>query len=122
MLSVCMDWARTDNLAQASQARLTETGKGLPKPFARDVAQVGGSRLGEGNSPERESLSLERELGERMLRNSLGSLGEILRVVLQWSGRNSMAPLEGEQRYPPQVQAPAESDQVICIRMSRVES
>jgi len=30
--------------------------------------------------------------------------------------------LGGEQRYPPQVQASAESDQVICIRMSRVES
>jgi len=29
--------------------------------------------------------------------------------------------LGGEQRYPPQVQASAESDQVICIRMSRVE-
>ncbi|QCD78795.1 hypothetical protein DEO72_LG1g2431 [Vigna unguiculata] len=28
--------------------------------------------------------------------------------------------LGGEQRYPPQVQASVESDQVICIRMSRV--
>ena len=28
--------------------------------------------------------------------------------------------LGGEQRYPPQVQASAESDQVICIRVSRV--
>jgi len=26
----------------------------------------------------------------------------------------------GEQRYPPQVQASVESDQIICIRMSRV--
>ncbi|QCD95707.1 hypothetical protein DEO72_LG6g402 [Vigna unguiculata] len=47
------------------------------------------------------------------------------RVVLQWSERNSMAllggeQLGGEQRYPPQVQASAESDQIICIRMSRV--
>jgi len=46
--------ARTDNLAQASQARLTETGKGLPKPFARDVAQVGGLCF------EREIASLKR--------------------------------------------------------------
>jgi len=29
------------------------------------------------------------------VRNSLGSLGEILRVVLQWSWRNSMAPVSG---------------------------
>ncbi|QCD92812.1 hypothetical protein DEO72_LG5g881 [Vigna unguiculata] len=28
--------------------------------------------------------------------------------------------LEGEQGNPPQVQASAESDQIICIRMSRV--
>ncbi|QCD93196.1 hypothetical protein DEO72_LG5g1268 [Vigna unguiculata] len=60
--------------------------------------------------------------------NSLESLGETFGVALQWSGRNSMAPgpvsltqseltpvlggeqLGGEQRYPPQVQASAESD------------
>ncbi|QCD86906.1 hypothetical protein DEO72_LG3g1435 [Vigna unguiculata] len=77
-----------------------------------------------------------------------GSLGEISRAALQWSGRNSMAPVSGcpwwcpicitssgvsrgihhkckhplnptklylgaEQRYPPQVQASAESDSVI---------
>jgi len=30
--------------------------------------------------------------------------------------------LGDEQRYPPQVRASAESDQVIRIRMSRVES
>jgi len=29
------------------------------------------------------------------VRNSLKSLGEIFRVVLQWSGRNSMAPVSG---------------------------
>ncbi|QCE00270.1 hypothetical protein DEO72_LG7g1559 [Vigna unguiculata] len=71
--------------------------------------------------------------------NSLGSLGETSGVALQWSGRNSMAPASGcswwcpigitrieqlkvEQGYPPQVQASAESDRVIRIRMSRVES
>ena len=27
--------------------------------------------------------------------NSLGSLGETFRVALQWSGRNSMAPVSG---------------------------
>ncbi|QCD81196.1 hypothetical protein DEO72_LG2g1521 [Vigna unguiculata] len=62
-----------------------------------------------------------------IVHNSLESLGETFRVALQWLGRNSMAPLEGEQleseqRYPPQVWASAESDQVIRIRMSRVES
>ncbi|QCD86148.1 hypothetical protein DEO72_LG3g669 [Vigna unguiculata] len=68
----------------------------------------------------------------RLMHNSLGSLGEILRVVLQWSGRNFMAPdsgcswwspiyitwgeqLGGEQRYPPQVQASAESDQLTLL-------
>jgi len=30
--------------------------------------------------------------------------------------------LGGEQRYPPQVQASAESNQAICIWMSQVES
>jgi len=30
--------------------------------------------------------------------------------------------LSGEQRYPPQVRTSAESDQVIRIRISRVES
>ncbi|QCD99672.1 hypothetical protein DEO72_LG7g956 [Vigna unguiculata] len=54
-------------------------------------------------------------------------VGEILKIVLQWSGRNSMAllvgvhggvpslggeQLGGKQRYPPQVQASAESDQL----------
>jgi len=29
------------------------------------------------------------------VRNSLGSLGEIFGVALQWSGRNSMAPVSG---------------------------
>ncbi|QCE11053.1 hypothetical protein DEO72_LG10g2286 [Vigna unguiculata] len=69
--------------------------------------------------------------------NSLESLGETSGVALQWSGRNSMTlvsgcswwcpismlggeQLGGEQRYPPQVQASAESDQTIRIRMSRV--
>jgi len=83
---------RTDNLAQASEARLSKTGRGSPKPSARAVAQAGGpcferenaslgeesspkrasaigpysrlssSRLGKGSSPERESLSPKREL------------------------------------------------------------
>ncbi|QCE10102.1 hypothetical protein DEO72_LG10g1328 [Vigna unguiculata] len=68
----------------------------------------------------------------RLVRNFLESLGGTFRVALQWSGRNPMAPVSGcpwwcpiymvwgEQRYPSQVQASAESDQAICIRMSRV--
>ncbi|QCD89249.1 hypothetical protein DEO72_LG4g192 [Vigna unguiculata] len=32
---------RTDNLAQASQARLSETGRGSPRPSTRTVAQTG---------------------------------------------------------------------------------
>ena len=36
--------------------------------------------------------------------------------------RNTCNTARGEQRYQPQVQASAESDQVICIRMIRVES
>ncbi|QCD82739.1 internalin A [Vigna unguiculata] len=64
-------------------------------------------------SPKRACLAYARlaeECWSVSVRNSLGFLGEILRVVLQWSGRNPMAPLGGEQRYPPQVQASAESD------------
>ncbi|QCD83334.1 hypothetical protein DEO72_LG2g3678 [Vigna unguiculata] len=63
----------------------------------------------------------------------VGFKGETFGVALQWSGRNSMALVSGcpwwcpicitrgEQRYSPQVRASAESDQVIRIRMSRVE-
>ncbi|QCE15550.1 hypothetical protein DEO72_LG11g2561 [Vigna unguiculata] len=92
--------ARPANLAQASQSRLGEMSRGSPKPYyAR-------GRLGD---PliifERASISSKREV-----HNSLGSLGETSMVALQWSGRNSMAPLGGEQRYPPQVQASVESD------------
>ncbi|QCD78764.1 hypothetical protein DEO72_LG1g2400 [Vigna unguiculata] len=95
-------------------------------PVARPVnlAQASQSRLGE---------------MKQGACNSLGSLGDTSGVALQWSGRNSMAPASGcswwcpicitrieqlrvEQGYPPQVQASAESDRVIRIRMSRVES
>jgi len=34
--------ARTGNLAQASQTRLSESDGGLPRPFARVVAQASG--------------------------------------------------------------------------------
>ena len=46
--------ARTGNLAQASQARLSEAGRGSPRPSARVVAQAGGSGF------ERENASLKR--------------------------------------------------------------
>ena len=46
--------ARTGNLAQASQTRLRESGGGLPRPFARAVAQAGGLGF------ERETALLRR--------------------------------------------------------------
>ncbi|QCD93849.1 hypothetical protein DEO72_LG5g1925 [Vigna unguiculata] len=92
--------------------RLSEIPRCFPIP-------VLSPRLSETPQPERGAGRDSAVIG---LHNSLESLGETFRVALQWSGRNSMAPLGGEQRYPPQVQASAESDQVICIRMSRVES
>jgi len=46
--------ARTGNLAQASQTRLSESGGGSPKPSARAFAQAGGSGF------ERETASLRR--------------------------------------------------------------
>ncbi|QCD96382.1 hypothetical protein DEO72_LG6g1084 [Vigna unguiculata] len=90
--------ARTGNLAQASRIRLGQSDEGSPKSYC-----------------------VKGRPGER------GSLGETSGATLQWSGRNPMAPLmieqlRVEQRYTPQVQASAESDQVIRIRMSRVES
>ncbi|QCD85755.1 hypothetical protein DEO72_LG3g275 [Vigna unguiculata] len=89
--------ARPVNLARASQSRLGKMNRELAQDFCAKV------------------------------HNSLGSLGETFRVALQWSGRNFMVPvsgcswwcpicitgieqLGGEQRYPPQVQASAESD------------
>ncbi|QCD96360.1 hypothetical protein DEO72_LG6g1062 [Vigna unguiculata] len=92
------------------------------------------SRLSETPWPERRVLARNMKGIGLKVRNSLESLGETFRVALQWSGRNSMTPVSGcpwwcpicitrgEQRYPPQVQASAESDQVIRIRMSRVVS
>ncbi|QCE03698.1 hypothetical protein DEO72_LG8g1723 [Vigna unguiculata] len=104
--------AGTDKLAQASWSCLGEINRGSPKPFFHEW------------SPRRPTVILSERAsrpGERV-HNSLGSLGEPFRVALQWSGRNSMAPVSGCPWYPPQVRASAESDQVICIRMSRVES
>ena len=49
--------ARTGNLAQVSQARLSEAGRGSPRPSVRVVAQAGGSCF------ERENASL-RPVGE----------------------------------------------------------
>ena len=46
--------ARTDNLAQASLSRLSETGRESPRSFARVVAQVTNLCF------ERENVSLRR--------------------------------------------------------------
>ena len=40
-----------------------------------------------------ESVRLIKEVWSVSVRKSLGSLGEIPRVVLQWSGRNPMVPV-----------------------------
>jgi len=45
---------RTDNLAQESLSRLSETGRDSPRPFARAIAQVGHLRF------ERENALLKR--------------------------------------------------------------
>ncbi|QCE12298.1 hypothetical protein DEO72_LG10g3540 [Vigna unguiculata] len=91
-------------------------------------------RLGEGGARLGETISPERGAGRDSARHDNDMIGgETFRDALQWSGRNSMALLVGvyggasslrieqlevEQRYPPQVQASAESDQVIRIWMS----
>ncbi|QCD96547.1 hypothetical protein DEO72_LG6g1253 [Vigna unguiculata] len=129
----------SEALARISQVR--EVRALVFQTVARPVnlAQASPSRLGEmkqGSSPK---FLHERSPRSVSACNSLGSLGETSGATLQWSGRNSMASvsrcpwwcpicitrieqLRVEQRYPPQVQASAESDQVIRIWMSRVES
>ncbi|QCD78057.1 hypothetical protein DEO72_LG1g1686 [Vigna unguiculata] len=101
--------ARPVNLTQASQSRLGETNGDSPKPVCAK---------GRPGDPIKFLSEQTSRPGER---------GETFRVALQWSGRNSMAhvsgcpwwcsicitrseQLGGEQRYPPQVQASAESD------------
>jgi len=42
-----------------------------------------------------EFVYLIKKVGFVLVCKSLGSLGEIPRVALQWSGRNSMAPVSG---------------------------
>ncbi|QCE03030.1 hypothetical protein DEO72_LG8g1047 [Vigna unguiculata] len=77
--------ARPANLAQASQSRLGETNRDSPKPFyAR----------GRPGDPLFFLSERASRPGERAC-NSLGSLGETSGVTLQWSGRNSMAPVSG---------------------------
>ncbi|QCD89297.1 hypothetical protein DEO72_LG4g241 [Vigna unguiculata] len=95
--------ARAVNLAQASRTRLSESGEGSPKPVCTK---------GRPGDPLKFFSERTTRPSERV-HNSLGSLGETFRAALQWSRHNSIAPLGGEQRYPPQVQASAESDQVI---------
>ncbi|QCD83245.1 hypothetical protein DEO72_LG2g3588 [Vigna unguiculata] len=117
-------WARTDNLAQASHARLSETGRGSPRPSARTVAQAGGM--------DELKWDSTRNVNEELVKKGETSRSYFSgRDVIPWPllvGAYDGVPslggeqLRGEQRYPPQVQASAESDQVIRIRMSRVVS
>ncbi|QCE00283.1 hypothetical protein DEO72_LG7g1573 [Vigna unguiculata] len=104
--------ARTGNLAQTSRIRLGEPDEGSPKPHC-----VKG-RPGDPFELLSEGMDSKYDAYEELISgraNSLGSPGETSEVALQWSGRNSMAPLRDEQLrveqgYPPQVQASAESD------------
>ncbi|QCD96777.1 hypothetical protein DEO72_LG6g1487 [Vigna unguiculata] len=100
-------WVR-DCLAQARRARLSKPCESLPASLSRSRRSESpppkrghSSRMSEGSWLERDSLRVAlfflvwlNEMFD-LLRNSLGSLGEILRVVLQWSGRNCMAPVSG---------------------------
>ncbi|QCD96505.1 hypothetical protein DEO72_LG6g1209 [Vigna unguiculata] len=158
------DVAKSVKLAQASLPRLGEINRGSPIGVSpkRDPAGATapcfepsprrmGARLSETLQPERDAgrdsamVALQWSGRNSMapvsgcpwwcpiLHNSVGSLGENSRVALQGSGRNAMAPVSGcpwwcpvcitrdgfklgdeqlrfEQRYPPQVQASAESD------------
>ncbi|QCD82910.1 hypothetical protein DEO72_LG2g3252 [Vigna unguiculata] len=129
----------TVRLAQASLTRPSEMCRGSPR--ASCASGRSGDQGGRGLVWARLSRLSEIPQPER----GAGRGSETFKVALQWSGRNSMAPVSGcswwcpicitrrpeihqgltlwvEQRYPPQVQASAESDQVIRIRMSRVES
>ncbi|QCE05909.1 hypothetical protein DEO72_LG9g918 [Vigna unguiculata] len=71
LISYCVSWLVSKYCASLFQVRAVAKSDNL--------AQASLSRLGETSR----------------VRNSLGSLGEILRVVLQWSGHNPMAPVSG---------------------------
>ncbi|QCE10629.1 hypothetical protein DEO72_LG10g1860 [Vigna unguiculata] len=92
--------AESDRLAQANLSRLGESYRGSPKYFFAkgrpgDPLYAKGARLSEG--PPRLGVTFlpERDAGREMVRNSLESLGETFKVALQWSGRNSKAPVSG---------------------------
>ncbi|QCD99228.1 hypothetical protein DEO72_LG7g509 [Vigna unguiculata] len=99
---------RPGNLAQASQTRLSESGGGeVSSPKRAGVLASAsviefspkrrGTRLSESPSRLSESPWPERPVWARVraVHNSLESLGETFKVALQWSGRNSMAPVSG---------------------------
>ncbi|QCD93452.1 hypothetical protein DEO72_LG5g1528 [Vigna unguiculata] len=114
-LRVVRTVANTDSLAQASLTRPGEMCGGSPRVSCASgppgdqsgggLALAGLSRLSEIPQPWRGAG-----------RNSV----VFLDVCCSWMLGDEQ--LRFEQRYPPQVQAFAESDQVIRIRMSRVES
>ncbi|QCE06322.1 hypothetical protein DEO72_LG9g1333 [Vigna unguiculata] len=115
--------ARSDTLAQASLSRLGETCRNRSGLHSS-------SRSGESSCFERGTISLRRETLAQGLSRS-GEKGSPKRAMQKPpSVHVTISPkrelggeqLGGEQRYPPQVRASAESDLVICIRMSRVES
>ncbi|QCE11190.1 hypothetical protein DEO72_LG10g2423 [Vigna unguiculata] len=85
--------ARPVNLAQASQSRLGETNRDSLKPVCAK---------GRPGNPLRFLSEQTSRPGER---------GETFRVALQWSGRNSMAPVSGSPWWCP-----------ICIISSRSSS
>ncbi|QCE04420.1 hypothetical protein DEO72_LG8g2456 [Vigna unguiculata] len=85
-------------LAQARRTRLSERAQEATVPLFEPSPRRMGARLSETLQPEqgarRGSALCDYFLGLNV-RNSLMSLGETFRVVLQWSGRNSMAPISG---------------------------
>ncbi|QCD94422.1 hypothetical protein DEO72_LG5g2506 [Vigna unguiculata] len=103
---------------QASRTRLSESNGGSPRPSTRVVAQTGGPDF-----LARDCLAQARRKGTR-LSESPSRLSESPSRLSEtpWPERRAWARLGGEQRYPPQVQASTESDQVIRIWMSRVVS
>ncbi|QCD96437.1 hypothetical protein DEO72_LG6g1140 [Vigna unguiculata] len=115
---------RPANLAQATQSRLGEMNRDSPRPhYAKDPVLVPGPSFEP--SPRRRGFALARTSRlsetlqpERGAERDNALFGCLVVLGCLLGGEQ----LGGEQRYPPQVQASAESDQAIRIRMSRVES
>ncbi|QCE09605.1 hypothetical protein DEO72_LG10g826 [Vigna unguiculata] len=83
-----VSFERTSISPRREGSRLSEIPRVFLLPFSSPRLGEGGARLSE---HEFEWIGT----GNVKVHNSLGSLGETFRVALQWSGRNSMAPVSG---------------------------